>query len=150
MPIVRIDHGSEAYRMACALRQEVLRQPLGLDLFQEDLDGEASQQHFGWFEAGELVACAIAVPQSATHATIRQMAVEASHRGKGYGSKLLSHIETQLVRAGYRTVSLHARETAVTFYEKAGYQAIGERFVEIGIAHFKMSKQLVSEIGMET
>ena len=37
---------------------------------------------------------------------------------------------------------MHARDTAVPFYEKLGYLCCGEPFEEVGIAHIKMQKQL--------
>jgi hypothetical protein len=65
MQIREFTHGSDDYRAACALRQAVLRKPLGLDLFTEDLAAERDQWHFGLFDgAGTLVACAIALPLS--------------------------------------------------------------------------------------
>jgi len=35
---------------------------------------------------------------------------------------------------------LNARKTAVGFYEKLGYEKIGEEFPEINIPHYKMRK----------
>jgi predicted GNAT family N-acyltransferase len=37
---------------------------------------------------------------------------------------------------------LHARETAVPFYLKLGYEVVGGQFEEVGIPHFKMEKKL--------
>lgn len=54
----QIAHGSAAYSAACALRNRVLRLPLGLDLYREDLAAEVSQLHFGLYdEADALLAC---------------------------------------------------------------------------------------------
>ena len=37
---------------------------------------------------------------------------------------------------------LHARETAVGFYEKLGYKTSGDKFIEVTIPHFPMQKEL--------
>jgi len=43
---------------------------------------------------------------------------------------------------GYREIVLHARESAVRFYESVGYVAEGEAFTEVTIPHRKMVKRL--------
>ena len=99
MQIREFTHGSDDYRAACALRQAVLRAPLGLDLFTEDLAAERDQWHFGLFDdAGTLVACAIALPLSSTRAKIRQMAVQPAHQRKGCGRQLLTAVQATLAR----------------------------------------------------
>ena len=39
-------------------------------------------------------------------------------------------------------VSLHARETAIGFYARLGYVPEGERYLENGIPHLTMRRQL--------
>lgn len=143
MPHFRvIAHNSDDYRRACRLRQAVLRGPLGLDLFQEDLAGEADQLHFGLFEAAELLACVVAKPTSPTAVQLRQMAVDPTQQGRGYGRRLLGSVEPALVERGYTSVTLHARVPAIGFYEKLGYRPVGDEFEEVGIAHVEMQKDL--------
>jgi predicted GNAT family N-acyltransferase len=37
---------------------------------------------------------------------------------------------------------MHARKTAMGFYEKLGYEKIGDEFTEVTIPHYKMEKRL--------
>jgi predicted GNAT family N-acyltransferase len=37
---------------------------------------------------------------------------------------------------------MHARKTAVGFYEKLGYKRIGNEFLEVTIPHYAMEKAL--------
>jgi predicted GNAT family N-acyltransferase len=37
---------------------------------------------------------------------------------------------------------MHARKTAVVFYEKLGYTSTGNEFTEVSIPHFVMEKRL--------
>ena len=134
---------SDDYRAACALRQAVLRAPLGLDLRDEDLSAERAQHHFGLFdEAGVLVACAIAQPLSPTETKIRQMAVRPSHQGQGCGRRLLEGVEAQLAERGCTRLVLHARLSAAGFYAKLGYGRTGDEFTEVGLPHIRMEKRL--------
>jgi predicted GNAT family N-acyltransferase len=139
----RIEFGSDDFRKECALRQEVLRVPLGLNLYDEDLTQEAFQIHFGLFDdASNLIACVIAVPLSPTEAKVRQMAVQESLQGRGYGRQIVCGLECHLAEFGYAHLSLHARTSAVGFYEKLGYTTIGQEFMEVGIPHYRMEKCL--------
>jgi len=45
-------------------------------------------------------------------------------------------------RNGCSKFELHARDTAVRFYEKMNYTTVGEKFTEVGIPHYKMEKKL--------
>ena len=136
-----IAFGTDEYRGECRLREEVLRRPLGLSLSPEDLAGEESQLHFGLFEPYDnLVACVIAAPLSPTSARIRQMAVAPAHQGKGIGQRIMLEMEKSLRARGYKSFELDARVTAVGFYEKLGYTAVGDEFMEVTVPHFRMEK----------
>lgn len=138
-----IEFGSEDYRKECALRDRVLRAPLGLRLADEDLNVELEQDHFGLFDdARNLVACAIVVQLSPGEAKIRQMAVSGAHQRQGHGQYLMRSLEFHLAALGCQRVSLHARTSAVGFYEKLGYTRIGGEFTEVGIPHIRMEKRL--------
>lgn len=143
----RISFGSAEYGQECALRDAVLRRPLGLSLYDEDLDKEKDQLHFGLFDAqGRLCGCVVAIPGSDCQAKIRQMAVAPDCRGRGYGSRIISELEAYLASCGFTHAYLHARVSAVGFYRKQGYSVMGDEFVEVTLAHVRMDKQLRPEI----
>jgi predicted GNAT family N-acyltransferase len=145
MNVKVIRHGSSKYQQECALRQEVLRKPLGLNLYDEDLVAERGQIHFGLFDdKDELLACVIAVPVTATEAMIRQMAVRPSLQGKGCGRLLLEAAEKVLARQGFTGLFLNSRMTAIGFYERLGYTQTGSEFMEVGLPHVKMCKRVSS------
>ncbi len=137
-----ITFGSDEYKQTCELRNEVLRLPLGLSLYSEDLQQEKEQLHFGLFDHdAELIACVIAVLQKPGKAKLRQMAVKAGYEGQGVGRRLLLTLEALLAARGVTQLSLHARISAAGFYEKLGYVRLGAPFVEVGIPHVRMEKQ---------
>lgn len=138
-----IEYGSETYRCTLRLREAVLRSPLGLRLTLEDLRGEDAQLHFGLISDDRIIACVVAVPLSATEARIRQTAVEPSWQRRGVASAMMRQLEDNLAARGFRSLSLHARASAVGFYSKLGYQPVGEGFIEVTIPHRKMVKSLV-------
>lgn len=138
-----IHYDSAEYHAECELRQEVLRRPLGLNLYDQNLSVEAEQRHFGLFEAETLLASIIVAPLSANEVKLRQMAVSPSVQGRGYGRKLLECVEEEWIQLGYTSASLHARISAKGFYTKLGFRAIGNEFEEVGIPHVQMVKSLI-------
>jgi predicted GNAT family N-acyltransferase len=52
----------------------------------------------------------------------------------------------QLAReARHEVVRLHAQTHAIGFYEKHGFEAEGEEFMEAGISHFVMTRHLTAD-----
>lgn len=71
---------------------------------------------------------------------IGRMAVLAEFRGRGIGYKLLQHATNYGFSHGFPHLFLHAQRHAQHFYEKAGYVARGDVFLEAGIEHIEMFK----------
>lgn len=73
---------------------------------------------------------------------IRYMAVADSARGKGAGSVILQQLQQQAVSLGLKHLQLNARQEAVGFYQRLGYQRVGDAKPMFGIAHLRMTKTL--------
>jgi predicted GNAT family N-acyltransferase len=143
MPLRIIDHGSREYDQMVALRMEVLRKPLGLSFSPEDLDSEKDDILLGAFDEDRLLACCLLTPQAPDTCRLRQMAVVNSLQGRGLGASLLYFAENVARDRGFRELVMHARMTAVGFYEKQGYRTSGQAFEEVTIPHLLMRKPLV-------
>ncbi len=139
-----IQHGTDAYEASLALRHNILRLPLGMDLFDgsyDDLSEESRYYHFGAFdEKGELVSSVIGIPTATHEVRIKQMVVAEDHRNQGIGKRLFMAFEAYLLNLGFQLFVLHARRTAHGFYLNMGYTIVGDEFEEVGLPHFKMSK----------
>jgi predicted GNAT family N-acyltransferase len=73
---------------------------------------------------------------------VGRMAVLKEWRSRGVGSAVLVH-QLQLAReTRHAVVRLNAQTHAIGFYEKHGFAAEGEEFMEAGIPHFAMSRRL--------
>ena len=137
-----IAHGSKTYNQTVELRRRVLRQPLGLDFSDEELVNESDEYHFAALNSGDLVGCLILVPSTSGEVKMRQVAIEPAVQGKGIGTLLVEESERFARSNGYTKMTLHARETAVPFYERLGYTVVGDVFEEVTIPHYRMSKSL--------
>ncbi len=139
---LEIEYGSEQYRRQVALRHTVLREPLGMVYSADDLRKESDSFHLVCRYDDLLVACLILKPLTADRVQMRQFAVHPEYQGKGVGLKLLRFAESFARQRGYAEIVLHAREVAMGFYRKAGYETEGERFFEVTLPHFAMRKSL--------
>lgn len=73
---------------------------------------------------------------------IGRVAVLKDFRRFGIGKEIMEHMEEIAFETGFDTVELGAQLHAVPFYEKLGYKAYGEVFIEAGIEHRHMKKDL--------
>lgn len=138
----RFDYGSPLYVESVRLRHEVLRAPLNLHFTREQLEEEWDQWHLGLLDSlDRLLACLILVPHG-EEVKMRQVAVTPSLQGRGLGKRLVGCSESLAVAHEFRTMVLHARETAVPFYQAMDYISDSVRFEEVGIPHFRMKKAL--------
>ena len=124
------------------LRMRVLLEPIGIPRSYIDPVKEASDILVGAYDGAQLAGCCILTRLDETTVQVRQMAVSASHQQKGIGRAVLSFAETLARNQGYPVLKLHARETVVDFYRKCDYVIVGNPFVEVGIRHWVMQKQL--------
>ena len=140
--ITEIKYHSEEYRQEQVLRDRVLRKPLGMSLYDENMESEQHDVHIGAFVNDILAGVLILTRINATEVKMRQVAVDEASRGRNIGTELVLFAEAHSKKNGFSTMLLNARKTAVGFYEKLGYEKIGEEFREINIPHFKMRKYL--------
>jgi predicted GNAT family N-acyltransferase len=140
--IRKIPHASPEYALEVQLRNLVLRAPLGLALTEEELAQDVHNIHIGAFRGDTLIGCLLLLPMDEKRMKVRQVAVSPSAQGLGLGRQLMDFAEALALSAGFREMSLHARESVVKFYLKSGYEIDGEPFVEVSIPHRKMKKNL--------
>lgn len=92
-----------------------------------------------WNASGE----AIGTARMQRTGTIGRMAVVISWRGRGVGQAMLQRLLNLAAKQGLSSVTLSAQTHAVGFYERAGFHVIGEPFMDAGIPHRKMVKDLL-------
>ena len=137
-----IAYGSADYALELELRDRLLRRPLGLRLADEDLSTEGGDWHIGAFLDGKLAGVLVLTRRDGETVRMRQVCVDKKEQGRGIGARLVRFAE-ELARArGIARITLNARKTAAGFYEKLGYRAAGDEFLEMGIPHRKMVKDL--------
>src|ERR1700743_3549622 len=142
MALRMIDHGTKEYLQMVHLRNEILRKPLGLILEKDELEKAKDDILMGVFEDERLLGCCILTRMDPATIRLRQMAVPNNMQGKGIGRALMIFAENIARDQGYKKLCMHARKTAVGFYQKLGYGITGEEFFEVTIPHYIMEKAL--------
>ena len=137
-----IAYGSEDYAQALALRDQLLRKPLGLSLYDEDLSDEKNDYHLGIFTGDALDAVLVLIPKDRATLQMRQVAVRENRQGQHLGARLVAFAESFAATQGFTRIVLNARQTAEAFYHKQGYTTVSEPFVELGIGHVRMEKSM--------
>ncbi len=140
--VVEAPLGSDLYQRCLALREAVLRQPLGLHLTAQELEDDAFRRHFCALSRGAVVGSVSLKPLAGETLQLKQMAVAEDRRRERIGAQLLAHAESWARSEGFRLIALNARLGAEGFYERFGYVAEGEPFDENAIPHVRMTKRL--------
>jgi ribosomal protein S18 acetylase RimI-like enzyme len=139
----RFEVGTPDHEKALALREAVLRKPLGLTLSAEELREEPNCFHLGGFDGERLVAVLLLKPLDERTLKMRQVAIDPELQRRGIGNQLVAFAEQFARERGCELLIAHARESAVAFYRKLGYATSGDTFIETTIPHRLVSKRLI-------
>lgn len=142
MALKIIDHGTPEYQQMVNLRIELLRKPLGLGFTKQELESEKDNMLIAAYEDDDMLGCCMLVEENTTTVRLRQMAVLNDLQGKGIGRALMNFAENIARDRGFKKISMHARKTTISFFEKMGYKVTSDDFVEITIPHCTMEKKL--------
>ena len=144
----QIRHGTDEYLQTVRLRDALLRRPLGLGFTPSELSAEKDSFHLACRRENILAACVVLQPLPQGRIRMRQLAVRAELQGGGIGTALVVFSEQFALQQDFHEMILHARETAVGFYERLGYESDGVRFIEVTLPHFRMHK-LLTRLGSQ-
>lgn len=68
--------------------------------------------------------------------------IRRSHRGRGLGNLMMQSAFDVVKQRGFRQMILEAQTYVVHFYEKWGFEVVGEEFMDAGIPHKRMKRDL--------
>jgi ribosomal protein S18 acetylase RimI-like enzyme len=127
------------------LRWKILREPWNQPRGSEQDELEHSSRHVMVVDSNRAVIAVGRLHFNAIHeAQIRYMAVAVEQQRKGIGTRLMAALEQRAVELGAACVVIDARESALRFYRKQGYEPQGPGHTLFNsIAHVKMRKGLL-------
>ena len=122
------------------LRSRVLRE--GAPHVGFDDDEEPTTLHLGALVDGRVVGVATFALRERGVYQLRGMAVEPALQGTGVGRAVLVEAERRLRALGARQLWANGRDTALGFYERAGWRVEGEGYEVIGLPHHRVVRDL--------
>lgn len=138
MRIVKYSHGEQPFTDdAHRVRDEVFVREQQVDP-SEEYEFEEDSTHYILYDHQQPIATG-RWRRTEGGIKLERFAVLKSHRNLGLGGRVLNRILDDLAGES-QMLYLHAQLPAVSFYQRHGFVAVGEEFVEADIRHLKMVK----------
>lgn len=129
--------GTEALDDAYAIRREVFMQEQNVSE-EDEMDGtDSGAVHLVVYDGGIAVATGRLLKDNEKY-VLGRVAVRKEHRGEGYGDLVMRMLVRKAFMMGASEQYIHAQISARGFYEKLGFVAYGEEYMEAGIPHIHM------------
>ena len=109
---------------------------------EEELDEhDKTSTHFIGYEGNEVIATS-RLRFADDYGKLERICILKDHRGKSHGSHMIEAMEAAIIEKGYTKAKLNAQTHAIAFYKRLGYEVVSGEFMDAGIPHVTMIKQL--------
>ncbi len=115
------------------------------DCVYQDLDdNDQDAMHvFCWNEDGRVAACLRVFMRDAAAGVAQIGRVVTLVHGKGLGGEILHKaVEIAIDHYSANKIYLEAQQYAIGYYQKEGFEVVSEPFLEDGIPHVKMERDI--------
>ncbi|MEP9409989.1 MAG: GNAT family N-acetyltransferase [Candidatus Brocadia sp.] len=119
------------------VRSMVFVEEQGISYKTERDEYEHSATHILGEENGEPIAAG-RIRMYGEYAKLERIAIRKSYRGKNLGHKLTEFMISFAKECGFKKFKVHAQAYLAGFYQKHGFEIVGEMFKEAGIDHYVM------------
>ncbi|MFS0752157.1 GNAT family N-acetyltransferase [Oceanobacillus sp. 1P07AA] len=139
---VKIAESREELEQAYHIRMVVFVEEQEVPAEEELDEHDATATHFLAFENNHAIAASRLRFTDEGYGKLERICVLKDHRGKSVGKQLISAMEEEIKLQNYHKAKLNAQTHALNFYKKLGYHVISEEFMDAGIPHVTMVKDL--------
>jgi len=142
--IIRPPQTTEEFQRYRELRWKILRAPHNQPKITEQDDADTKDYPIMVCEVdGIPIGVGRAHFISEGEAQIRSISVEQEWEGKGIGSIVLKELEKIVSEKGARRIIIHARNSAIEYYKKNGYNEVEPSYKLFGeIEHTLVEKKI--------
>jgi predicted GNAT family N-acyltransferase len=130
------------YEAALLVRKEVFIEEQGVPFELEVDEFEDSAIHFVAYDHNIPVGAGRLRQLENKIGKVERVCVIKSDRGKGIGKLLMDKIASVAKNKGVETLKLNSQTHAENFYQNLGYETYSDVFMDAGIPHVAMKKQL--------
>lgn len=125
------------------IRNQVFQLEQGIDE-ELEFDGlDATAIHLLAYLENQPVGTARIRKLDETTAKIERLSVLPTARRKGLGRKLMIKAIEVITRENYHQIIINSQKYIKSFYQKLGFEQIGNTFEEANIPHVKMIKKIM-------
>ncbi|GAA0593372.1 GNAT family N-acetyltransferase [Virgibacillus siamensis] len=107
----------------------------------DEFDQDRETVHFTGYENDELIA-ASRLRFVDSYGKLERICVLKGHRGNAHGTQLILAMENRIQQQNLTKAKLNSQTHAVDFYKRLGYEVVSGEFMDAGIPHVTMVKQL--------
>ncbi|WP_071459178.1 GNAT family N-acetyltransferase [Bacillus massilinigeriensis] len=134
-------HGEKGLQDAFYIRKKVFIEEQNVPEEEELDEFESSSAHFVFYLDREPAGAGRFLTIDGI-GKIERICVLPSARNTGAGSAIMEKIENYAKSQKINLLKLNAQIQAIPFYERLGYEIISEEFMDAGIPHRTMKKDL--------
>ena len=125
------------------LRWRILRKPWNQPQGSEQDADEDISYHLMAIDNDQVIGVARLQFTNNNSAQLRYMAVDNNYQKQGIGRSIVEHMETYAMQHKANELFLNARDNALIFYKKLGYEITEKSYLLFNsIQHYKMRKKL--------
>lgn len=125
-----------------AVRQEVFVREQGVPQDEEYDEHDSTASHVILYDGDTPIGAGRTRAVDNEIGKMERVCVLAPHRGSGAGKLIMAELEAAAKRKGLQKAKLHAQTHAEGFYKHLGYETVSDVFLEAGIPHVVMVKEL--------
>lgn len=132
---------SPVYEDSLSIRQEVFITEQNVP-FEREVEGEEDKHYFVGYVGPTAAVCARSFLEEEGVWHIQHVACRKEYRGRHLASELMHFIEKKAAEEGIVRLTLGAQDQAAPFYSKLGFRTVGEGFLDAGIPHHRMDREI--------
>ncbi|WP_080849219.1 GNAT family N-acetyltransferase [Cytobacillus gottheilii] len=138
---VKIVQSEEQFQDALYVRKKVFVEEQNVSEEEEIDQYEKESTHFVLYDNNEPVGAGRFRVLDG-YGKVERICVMKEARKGGSGKRIMMSIEQYAADQGLTKLKLNAQTHAIPFYEKLGYEAVSEEFLDAGIPHRTMLKSI--------
>ncbi|WP_088005647.1 GNAT family N-acetyltransferase [Indiicoccus explosivorum] len=142
MQQVRVAETQLEKEQAFDVRRTVFTEEQGVSPDIEFDESDDSATHFVGYDLQQPIAAGRLRSLEQGIGKAERVCVLPEYRGHGIGAMMMEAMEEEARQQGIHLLRLNAQTHAMAFYEHLGYQTASEEFMDAGIPHKTMEKEL--------
>lgn len=142
MYTVKIVETKEQRELAFEIRRKVFVEEQGVPEHLELDEHDDTAVHFIVLDGEQVIAAARIREYEPKVGKVERVCVLPQYRGKRIGILIMNAIEKFAIEHDFKKLKLNAQSYAIPFYEKLNYIVNSPEFLDAGIPHRSMEKDL--------